>query len=94
MVTVDAEGASQTADDCDRAQARGEPSGPLHAVPVTVRDAFATAGPQRRRTIDNSRAWRSAETVRREFLQAHLTRKTPPGTPPSGPRGSSRARLP
>jgi ParB family chromosome partitioning protein len=33
---------------------------------------------QRRVTIDNNKAWRSAKTVRREFLALFLTRKTVP----------------
>ncbi len=33
---------------------------------------------ERRRVIDNNKAWRSAETVRREWLARFITRKTPP----------------
>jgi ParB family chromosome partitioning protein len=33
---------------------------------------------QRREVIANNRAWRSAETVRREWLREFLARKTPP----------------
>lgn len=44
VVTVDAERARQAADDCDRALGRDRQVGPLHGVPITVKDAFATAG--------------------------------------------------
>ena len=33
---------------------------------------------ERRRVIDNNKAWRSAETVRREWLARFITRRTPP----------------
>lgn len=33
---------------------------------------------ERRRVVENNKAWRSAETVRREWLAGFLTRKTPP----------------
>jgi ParB family chromosome partitioning protein len=33
---------------------------------------------ERRRVIENNKAWRSAETVRREWLARFITRKTPP----------------
>jgi amidase len=44
VVTIDAESARRTADACDRAVAAGAPLGPLHGVPMTVKDAFAVAG--------------------------------------------------
>jgi len=44
VVTVDAEGALQRAAEADRALARGELWGPLHGVPVTIKDAFETKG--------------------------------------------------
>ncbi|KAF1051413.1 MAG: Acylamidase [Stenotrophomonas maltophilia] len=44
LVTVDAEGALQRAADADRRQARGEPLGPLHGLPVAHKDSFLTAG--------------------------------------------------
>lgn len=44
VVTIDAEGALEQAARADAARARGEVLGPLHGVPVTVKDAFATAG--------------------------------------------------
>jgi len=44
IVTLDAENARRRADDADAAVARGEPLGPLHGVPVTIKDAFETAG--------------------------------------------------
>lgn len=33
---------------------------------------------ERRRVIDNNKAWRSAQTVRREWLRGFVARKTPP----------------
>jgi amidase len=44
VVTLDAENARRRADEADAAVARGEPLGPLHGVPVTIKDAFETAG--------------------------------------------------
>ena len=44
IVTLDADGARARAREADAALAHGECWGPLHGVPFTVRDAFATAG--------------------------------------------------
>ncbi|MGT2427134.1 amidase [Amnibacterium kyonggiense] len=44
MVEVDAEGALATARALDAARRGGEPMGPLHGVPVTVKSSFAVAG--------------------------------------------------
>lgn len=44
VVTHDAAAARRRAAEADQALARGEPTGPLHGVPVTVKDSFATAG--------------------------------------------------
>ncbi|MGD8398096.1 MAG: amidase family protein [Anaerolineae bacterium] len=44
IVTLDEEGARQRAREADAALAQGEVWGPLHGVPVTVKDAFETAG--------------------------------------------------
>lgn len=44
VVTVDADGARRRAKQADAARARGELYGPLHGVPFTLKDAFATAG--------------------------------------------------
>ena len=44
MVTLDEEGARRRARQADEAQARGEPLGALHGVPVTIKDSFETAG--------------------------------------------------
>jgi amidase len=41
---VDAAGARARAADADRALARGEDWGPLHGVPMTIKDALETAG--------------------------------------------------
>ena len=44
VVTLDAEGAERAAAAADERTARGEPLGPLHGLPITVKDAQATAG--------------------------------------------------
>ena len=44
IVTIDAERARARAQAADAALARGEVWGPLHGVPFTLKDAFATAG--------------------------------------------------
>ena len=44
VVTVDADGARRRAAACDQAVANGALLGPLHGVPITVKDAFETAG--------------------------------------------------
>ena len=43
-MTLDAEGARREADARDAALARGEPPGPLHGLPMTVKDIYETAG--------------------------------------------------
>jgi amidase len=67
VVTVDPEGARRAADAADAALARGERCGPLHGVPMTIKDTFETAG---MRTTCGFKAWdrvpdRDAEAVRR-----------------------------
>ncbi len=44
IVTLDAEGARERAQEADDALARGEDWGPLHGVPITLEDCHATAG--------------------------------------------------
>ena len=44
IVTLDADGARRRAKQADQALARGETWGPLHGVPVTIKDALETAG--------------------------------------------------
>jgi len=44
IVTIDAEGARDAAYRADEATAHAEPVGPLHGLPVTIKDAIATAG--------------------------------------------------
>lgn len=42
VVTLDAKRARSAAQAADQARARGAPMGPLHGVPVTIKDGFAT----------------------------------------------------
>jgi amidase len=44
IVTLDAERALADADTADRAIAHGQSGGPLHGLPITVKDCLATAG--------------------------------------------------
>src|SRR5262245_2890073 len=44
VVTLDAVRARTEADNADAALARGEVKGPLHGVPMTIKDSFQTAG--------------------------------------------------
>jgi amidase len=44
VVTIDAERARTEADAADASLARGEVRGPLHGVPMTIKDSFQTAG--------------------------------------------------
>jgi len=44
VVTLDADRARAAADLADEATARGEPSGPLHGLPITIKDAIEVAG--------------------------------------------------
>ncbi|MGD0118795.1 MAG: amidase [Candidatus Binatus sp.] len=44
VVTIDADRARTEADAADAALARGEVRGPLHGVPMTIKDSFQTAG--------------------------------------------------
>ncbi len=44
VVTIDAERARTEADAADAALAHGEVRGPLHGVPMTIKDSFQTAG--------------------------------------------------
>ncbi len=44
IVTLDEEGARAAAHAADEARVRGESLGPLHGVPVTIKDAIETAG--------------------------------------------------
>jgi amidase len=67
VVTVDPDGARRAADEADDALARGDVRGPLHGVPMTVKDTYETAG---MRTTCGVEAWdhvsgHDAEAVRR-----------------------------
>jgi amidase len=44
VVTIDADGARRQADEADRARRRGESRGPLHGLPMTVKDTLETGG--------------------------------------------------
>ena len=44
IITLDEEGARQRSQEADEALARAEIWGPLHGVPVTIKDVFETAG--------------------------------------------------
>jgi amidase len=44
IVTVDADGARRQATAADEALALGRPVGPLHGIPMTIKDSFETAG--------------------------------------------------
>src|SRR5262245_3948875 len=44
VVTLDVEGARRRADAADRAVARGDTVGPLHGLPMTIKDVMETAG--------------------------------------------------
>ncbi|GEP56356.1 amidase [Reyranella soli] len=44
LVVVDRDGALKAARAADRAQARKKPLGPLHGVPITIKEAFDVAG--------------------------------------------------
>ena len=44
VVLVDVEGALATANERDRESARGESRGPLHGLPITIKDSLDTAG--------------------------------------------------
>jgi amidase len=67
VVTLDPDAARRAADDADAALARGDIRGPLHGVPMTIKDTYQTAG---MRTTCGLQAWdhvpeRDAETVQR-----------------------------
>ena len=67
VVTLDPDGARMAADAADAALARGENVGPLHGVPMTIKDTYQTAGV---RTTCGLAAWdhvpeHDAEAVRR-----------------------------
>jgi len=66
VVTLDEENARQAADEADQALARGDALGPLHGLPMTIKDSFETTGI---RTTAGNPAWkdhlpdRDADTV-------------------------------
>jgi amidase len=67
VVTMDADSARKAADAADASLARGEHGGPLHGVPMTVKDTYLTKG---MRTTCGLPAWdhvpdHDAEAVRR-----------------------------
>ncbi len=44
FITVGEDGACRAAEVCDRERLAGKPCGPLHGVPVAIKDVTATAG--------------------------------------------------
>ena len=67
VVTLDPDGARRAADAADAALTRGELGGPLHGVPMTIKDTYETAG---MRTTCGVAAWdhvpeRDADAVQR-----------------------------
>src|SRR5947209_1522268 len=44
FVTIDADAARERADAADNARARGDELGPLHGLPMTIKDCFETEG--------------------------------------------------
>src|SRR6478609_1660308 len=44
IVTVDANAARRAATEADAARSRGDDLGPLHGLPITVKDSYETAG--------------------------------------------------
>src|SRR4051812_46797247 len=44
IVTIDADGARRAATEADAARSRGDDVGPLHGLPITVKDSYETAG--------------------------------------------------
>jgi amidase len=44
VVTVDADGARRAAKQADAARSEGQRLGPLHGLPITVKDSYETAG--------------------------------------------------
>lgn len=44
IVTIDADAARRAAEQADAARSRGEELGPLHGLPITVKDSYETAG--------------------------------------------------
>jgi amidase len=67
VVTVDPDGARRAATAADAALARGDITGPLHGVPMTIKDTYQTAG---MRTTCGHQAWdhvpeRDADAVAR-----------------------------
>ena len=61
VVTVDAEGARHAARAADARRVRGEACGPLHGVPITIKDSFETAG---LRTVSGDRSFAHHVPVR------------------------------
>src|SRR5262249_8104632 len=61
VVALDAEGARRAADAADAAVARNDRLGPLHGVPMTIKDTYETAGV---RTTCGLTAWGEHEPAR------------------------------
>jgi amidase len=86
VVTLCADSALERAHEADTALARGEPWGPLHGVPITVKDAFDTAGVRRTSghpsLADNVPTWNATPVARLLAAGAILLGKT--NMPPFG----------
>jgi amidase len=69
IVTLDAERARERASTADEATARGESWGPLHGLPITIKDVFETAG---LRTTCGNPEWSDYVPERDAVLVARL----------------------
>ncbi|MEO2004853.1 MAG: amidase, partial [Candidatus Poribacteria bacterium] len=86
VVTLCADSALERAREADTALARGEPWGPLHGVPITVKDAFDTTGVRTTSghpsLADNVPTWNATPVARLLAAGAILLGKT--NMPPFG----------
>ena len=71
VVTLDPDGARRAADAADAAVARGEVVGPLHGVPMTIKDTYETAG---MRTTCGVAAWDHVPEQDAEAVRGCVTR--------------------
>jgi len=71
VVTLDEENARRAADEADEAVARGDALGPLHGLPMTIKDTFETAGI---RTTAGNPIWKDHVPTRDADTVAKLKR--------------------